>query len=220
MEVQDVHGGEPAELESVATAIMAQANQTPGLAGVFTTFSTKTPQGLRRYRPRARRDAGRQHQRRVPDAEVFLGSQYVNDFNFLGRTYRVTAQADGDFRQDLHAIGNLKTRNAKGDMVPLSLGRLVPQHHRALPRRAFQPVPVGRRARRYAAGVTRPATGSPPWRRSRKANMPDGYSFSGPSSLIRRSWPATPPSSCSAPRWSSCSCCSPRNMKAGRCRSR
>jgi HAE1 family hydrophobic/amphiphilic exporter-1 len=51
--------------------------------------------------------------------EVYLGSQYVNDFNFLGRTYRVTAQADGQFRQDLHAISQLKTRNANGDMVPL-----------------------------------------------------------------------------------------------------
>jgi len=52
--------------------------------------------------------------------EVYVGSQYVNDFNFLGRTYRVTAQADGNFRQDLHAIGQMKTRNAKGEMVPLS----------------------------------------------------------------------------------------------------
>ena len=51
--------------------------------------------------------------------EVYLGSQYVNDFNFLGRTYRVTAQADGQFRQDLHAISQLKTRNANGEMVPL-----------------------------------------------------------------------------------------------------
>jgi multidrug efflux pump subunit AcrB len=51
--------------------------------------------------------------------EVYLGSQYVNDFNFLGRTYRVTAQADGKFRQDLHAISELKTRNSKGEMVPL-----------------------------------------------------------------------------------------------------
>ena len=51
--------------------------------------------------------------------EVYSGSQYVNDFNFLGRTYRVTAQADGQFRQDLHAISQLKTRNANGDMVPL-----------------------------------------------------------------------------------------------------
>jgi len=51
--------------------------------------------------------------------EVYLGSQYVNDFNFLGRTYRVTAQADGQFRQDLHAIAQLKTRNDRGEMVPL-----------------------------------------------------------------------------------------------------
>ena len=51
--------------------------------------------------------------------EVYLGSQYVNDFNFLGRTYRATAQADGQFRQDLHAISQLKTRNANGEMVPL-----------------------------------------------------------------------------------------------------
>ena len=51
--------------------------------------------------------------------EVYLGSQYVNDFNFLGRTYRVTAQADGEYRQDLHAISQLKARNAQGEMVPL-----------------------------------------------------------------------------------------------------
>jgi multidrug efflux pump subunit AcrB len=50
---------------------------------------------------------------------VYLGSAYVNDFNFLGRTYRVTAQADGEFRRDVRDIGNLKTRNEKGQMVPL-----------------------------------------------------------------------------------------------------
>ena len=120
MEVQDVHGGEPAELETVAMAIMAQANQTPGLAGVFTTFSTKTPKvyaDIDRVRAEM---LGVNTNDVFTTLEVFLGSQYVNDFNFLGRTYRVTAQADGNFRQDLHAIGNLKTRNAKGDMVPLS----------------------------------------------------------------------------------------------------
>ncbi|HEX6011253.1 MAG TPA: efflux RND transporter permease subunit, partial [Geminicoccaceae bacterium] len=51
--------------------------------------------------------------------EVYLGSAYVNDFNYLGRTYRVTAQADGRFRQDLRDIANLKARNVNGNMVPL-----------------------------------------------------------------------------------------------------
>src|SRR5262249_39483942 len=51
--------------------------------------------------------------------EVYVGSAFVNEFNYLGRTYRVTAQADGRFRQDLHDIANLKTRNDGGDMVPI-----------------------------------------------------------------------------------------------------
>src|SRR5262249_31001019 len=51
--------------------------------------------------------------------EVYVGSAFVNDFNLLGRTYRVTAQADGKFRQNLHDIANLKTRNEAGAMVPI-----------------------------------------------------------------------------------------------------
>ena len=55
--------------------------------------------------------------------QVYLGSLYVNDFNTFGRTYRVTAQADAQFRAKPEDVLNLKTRNANGDMVPL--GTLV-----------------------------------------------------------------------------------------------
>jgi NodT family efflux transporter outer membrane factor (OMF) lipoprotein len=51
--------------------------------------------------------------------QVYLGSIYVNDFNLFGRTYRVTAQAEGDFRFDASDIARLKTRSRSGDMVPL-----------------------------------------------------------------------------------------------------
>src|SRR5690606_16062367 len=51
--------------------------------------------------------------------EIYLGSTFVNDFNLLGRTYRVTAQADGGFRQDIRDIADLRTRNVQGEMVPL-----------------------------------------------------------------------------------------------------
>src|SRR5262249_42564886 len=54
---------------------------------------------------------------------VFLGSAYVNDFNMFGRTYRVTAQADGDFRMDEGSIAKIRVRNSDGAMVPL--GSLV-----------------------------------------------------------------------------------------------
>ena len=51
--------------------------------------------------------------------QVYLGSAYINDFNYLGRTYQVMAQADGGFRSDVDDIGRLKTRNASGAMVPI-----------------------------------------------------------------------------------------------------
>jgi multidrug efflux pump len=51
--------------------------------------------------------------------QVYLGSQYVNDFNYLGRIYEVIAQADGSFRRDANDIQRLKVRNASGEMVPI-----------------------------------------------------------------------------------------------------
>ena len=51
--------------------------------------------------------------------QVYLGSQYVNDFNYLGRTYEVIAQADGPFRRTAQDISRLKARNAAGEMVPI-----------------------------------------------------------------------------------------------------
>ena len=51
--------------------------------------------------------------------QVYLGSSYVNDFNRFGRTYRVIAQADAPYRNRIEDIGNLRTRNARGEMVPI-----------------------------------------------------------------------------------------------------
>ena len=50
---------------------------------------------------------------------TYLGSTYINDFNYLGRTWRVTAQADAPHRAEIGDIGLLKTRSASGEMVPL-----------------------------------------------------------------------------------------------------
>jgi multidrug efflux pump len=52
--------------------------------------------------------------------QIYLGSLYINDFNAFGRVYQVRAQADAPFRASAEDIGRLKTRNAMGQMVPLS----------------------------------------------------------------------------------------------------
>jgi multidrug efflux pump subunit AcrB len=86
---------------------------------VFSLFNTATPKVYADI-DRVRAEMLGVPAERVFEAlEVYLGSAYVNDFNYLGRTYRVTAQADGRFRQDLRDIANLKARNVNGDMVPL-----------------------------------------------------------------------------------------------------
>jgi multidrug efflux pump subunit AcrB len=51
--------------------------------------------------------------------QVYLGSQYVNDFNYLGRTYEVFVQADGKFRRTPQDLTRLKVRNGYGAMVPI-----------------------------------------------------------------------------------------------------
>ncbi|MBN7796614.1 multidrug efflux RND transporter permease subunit [Parahaliea mediterranea] len=52
--------------------------------------------------------------------QLYFGSLYINDFNLFGRTYRVMAQADASFRDETRDIDHLFTRNARGEMVPIS----------------------------------------------------------------------------------------------------
>jgi multidrug efflux pump len=110
-------------LGATAFQMMVEGSKTPGLAQVFTTFTTRVPQIVVDVDRVKAKSMG------VPLSEVndalqtYLGSLYVNDFNRFGRTYQVTAQADANFRLRPEDIRKLKARNSAGDMVPL--GTLV-----------------------------------------------------------------------------------------------
>ncbi len=100
--------------------IVAEAAKHPELVRVFTPFNTATPK-LYADIDRVKAEMLGVPSSRVFEAlEIYLGSSYVNDFNFLGRTFQVRAQADGAFRQDPAVIANFKTRSDSGAMVPLS----------------------------------------------------------------------------------------------------
>jgi multidrug efflux pump len=119
MMVQDKRGRGPAALDAATQDVVAAANRTPGLVGVFSLFNTRTPT-LYADIDRARAEMlGVSADKVFETFEVYVGSAYVNEFNYLGRTYRVMAQADGRFREDIREIANLKTRNDKGEMVPI-----------------------------------------------------------------------------------------------------
>ncbi|MEM1321771.1 MAG: multidrug efflux RND transporter permease subunit [Bacteroidota bacterium] len=99
--------------------LAAAANQDPALSSVFTFFNNQTPQlFLDIDRVKAEQlgiDVGQVFQ----SLEVYMGSAFINDFNYLGRTYQVTAQADEPNRLTPDDISRIKVRNNKGDMVPL-----------------------------------------------------------------------------------------------------
>ncbi len=106
-------------LYGATQGLIGKAYQTPGLTGLFSSYTINTPQ-LSADLDRAKAKA-----QGVPLANVFetmqinLGSLYVNDFNRFGRTYQVVAQADAQFRDGPEDILRLKTRNAAGQLVPL-----------------------------------------------------------------------------------------------------
>ncbi|HWE16685.1 MAG TPA: multidrug efflux RND transporter permease subunit [Hyphomicrobiaceae bacterium] len=123
MRLQDTLGLPAAEFARITQEFVAEANKAPGITNVFTTFAAATPQVFVDV------DRDKAQMLKVPVTNifeamrVFMGSAYVNDFNMFGRTYRVTAQADGDFRLDRESVSKIRVRSSDGMMVPL--GSLV-----------------------------------------------------------------------------------------------
>jgi HAE1 family hydrophobic/amphiphilic exporter-1 len=119
MMIQDKRGRGLEALEAATQDMAAAANQTQGLAAVFSLFNTRTPKLYADIDRVKAEMLGVSADKVFETLQVYLGSAYVNDFNYLGRTYQVTAQADNSFRRDVRDIVNLKTRNASGAMVPI-----------------------------------------------------------------------------------------------------
>ncbi len=120
MMLQDTSGKGYQALEQAQLQIVGMASQ-PGapVTGVFPGFNTGSPRVM------AEVDREKALMMGVEPSEIFaamgtyLGSTYVNDFNMLGRTFRVTAQAEPTLRDDISDIANLKVRSTSGGMVPL-----------------------------------------------------------------------------------------------------
>src|ERR1700754_800197 len=119
--LQDRGGRGYDDLAKVTSDILNLARQQKELFGLatYTTFQNGVPQLFADVdRVKAKRQG-------IPLSNIFstlqayLGSTYVNDFNKFGRTFRVYAQAEAQFRSRPEDVANLKTRNGNGEMVPI-----------------------------------------------------------------------------------------------------
>ena len=136
MMIQDRRGRGLETLTSATYDMMDAGNQAPGLANVFTLFESSTPQlYLDIDRVRAQK-LGVPISNVFETLEVYFGSAFVNDFNFLGRTFQVTAQADGPYRQSVRDLLALRTQNRFGESVPL--GSVATAEYRTAPYRVVR----------------------------------------------------------------------------------
>lgn len=109
------------QFEQVARKFIGALYQRPEIGVAYTFFNSHTPG----YQVDVDREKAKKLG--VPVSEVYgtlstmLGSSYVNDFNIYGRNFRVVAQADSNYREDLSDLSKYYVRNSQGNMIPLSV---------------------------------------------------------------------------------------------------
>ena len=117
--LQDQGSNTLSDLDRVAHQMVGASRQRKDLTGLITTFSANDPQMLVTI------DREKAKAMNIPLSQitntlsVFMGSEYINDFDFNNRTYRVFVQADKPFRMSARDLHNYYVRSDSGQMVPL-----------------------------------------------------------------------------------------------------
>jgi HAE1 family hydrophobic/amphiphilic exporter-1 len=118
-ELQDLGRNSLQTLADTANQLVAKGNENQQLAGLFTSFTANDPQILVKI-DREKAKSLQVPLSQITDAlQVFLGSVYVNDFDFNNRSYRVYLQADQKFRSEAKDIRSYYLRSDSGKMIPL-----------------------------------------------------------------------------------------------------
>jgi hydrophobic/amphiphilic exporter-1 (mainly G- bacteria), HAE1 family len=118
-ELEDLGRNSLQEIANTTNRLVAQGNASKELTGLFTSFTANDPQ----YLVRVDREKAKSLQvpfSQITDAlEVYMGSVYVNDFDFNNRAYRVYVQADSQYRSQAKDIRQYYLRSDTGKMIPL-----------------------------------------------------------------------------------------------------
>ncbi len=125
--LQDRAGLGYAALQQALQAFQAEIAKTPGMTYPVSSYQSNIPQLEVKVDRTKAKAQGVALTDLFQTLQAYLGSVYVNDFNAFGRVWRVMLQADADYRQAVEDIASLRTRNARGEMVPIgSMVTVVP----------------------------------------------------------------------------------------------
>lgn len=118
-ELQQTGGGTLEEMETVLHDFLAKGAKQPELAGLFSTFSARDPQFVVQIDREKAKSLGVQFSEITSALQIYMGSEYVNDFDFNNRSYRVYVQADRQFRSQPRDLKQYYVRSDDGKMVAL-----------------------------------------------------------------------------------------------------
>ena len=118
-QVLDASGGDIADLAATTYQIIGRGNESGQVAGLFSSFTADDPQLVVDIDRDRARSLGLPVGEITGALQVLLGSQYVNDFDFNNRAYRVYVQADQRYRAEPADLTSFYARAAGGEMVPL-----------------------------------------------------------------------------------------------------
>jgi HAE1 family hydrophobic/amphiphilic exporter-1 len=125
--VQDQSGHTLEELAAVTQDVVAKGNQDKSLSGLFTSFTANDPQFVVTIDREKAKATGVPLQQITDTLQTYMGSAYVNDFDFNNRSYRVYVQADKQFRSQPKDMRQFYVRSDAGTMIPLdNLVRVTP----------------------------------------------------------------------------------------------
>ena len=176
MMVQDRQGRGLGALEGATWGLAMAAMQDPAIASAFTFYENATPQ-IYLDIDREKAEKLNVPVTRIFEAlEIFIGSAFVNDFNYLGRTFRVTAQADAKYRLTPDDALRLRVRSDDGNMVPLGSVATISDTSASsrVPRYNLYPSAglIGERAPGFSTGEALDAM-----ERIAQQTLPDGFGF-------------------------------------------
>ncbi len=119
-ELQQLNNAAPIEdLENVLHQFTGAASKRPELVGLFSDFSARDPQYLVTIDREKAKSLGVPFSQITSALQIYMGSQYVNDFDFNNRSYRVYVQADQQFRAQPRDLRQFYVRSDSGSMVTL-----------------------------------------------------------------------------------------------------
>ena len=117
--LQDQGKNTLSDLDRIAHQIVGAARGSKSLTGLTTTFSANDPQVLVTIDRQKAKAMNIPLSQITSTLNVFMGSEYVNDFDYNNRTYRVYVQADQPFRMTRQDLHDYYVRSDTGQMVPL-----------------------------------------------------------------------------------------------------